>query len=1546
MADKKVPDNKTTTVKNTVPPKSTTTAAKPAAAAKPATTTAKPAAKPSTTTAAKPTTKTATPATPAKPVAKTTPTTAAKPATTTTAKPAATAKPATTAAKPATTATKPAATATTAKPVAKSTPTTTAKPTAKTTTATSATAKPAAKADTATTATKPAAKTATAETVEKPAATKTADKKAVNAKSAEKPSKNKAVADSTGNENSKATNPIKAFAAMDPKKRLKIIITTAVAFVLVIAIVLGSVLGVRSCNPDSSFFVATKTVQDDRPVTTEKTILPTVTNTTTKDTYDFQYEASTIVGFTGEYLGTVDEINKPVEEMKNEGRVPQDKYPTYGSTKSMDTDQKNALINEADYLCATKTFVDVSGFKRDSIRSYDGMDKDGWLFRVVNNERVPSVDYDGNPRQFYAHTASKGMYLGNVSDDEPRIIKRVTMRHRSYGCHGVTGLYAPAGEIIKIEISAEDLKATGGELTIYIGQALFNGQANNIWAQKGMNRMPLILNTMRVNKNTATLENGVYTAYVGSFLGGPLYISNPGATITATISGCVAYSHFILGYTTREEFERNAQSTAPYFDLEVWDRGVLHSGPKRYAQSFSYDDIYKAAELWEKISLVSTQRSNQGIVFLYDPFVAAGAAVAFPGRRSVNCPSGWMSQALNYNSFVQSGTWGNMHEYNHNFQGYGCGGGADGEVTNNALNIVEYSLFTKISGRRGIGSYGTQNVGGGWNNYTVGTWTLQRVKDKAITSTNGLAVYATLIHNFGQDAFMRASINSNGATKYFTRFGQEVHQDMSYYENLVHAYSSGADNAAIHEAQKEYPMFVPVSCVYQTGRGYKYDGQSKYFNTMQPYLIPYGEEFNIDLSEYTTDNGQYKSGSIVVPDGITYKIKKVSRPKNGSISATSNTNLKFKPNKTLRSGQIIVTLELKQTAEHIEQYGKFKMDDVDLILEFEQTHAKKGTTLERTTYTYSADKMPTDAEAAFNSNYSGYTSKSTIDHSNPTQNCNTDIWYYPDTEENRNNYPEHYVLKDNTVAEVSGKLYFAEDGTYRVYLRGRNNCALFYSLNGNSYSLGAKITKDTAVTNNKTYLFRPASESGTYFDIRFDEGKVYVKSGAAVSFPTSPTYTIKKNEYNEYENWLYIKEVLIVKKDANSFIGVGMRQWTQTMFTINETYHKADNTTVDSPTADGYAYTKTTYLDYVGNEVAYSRKDKDSANVQYFKKVGNAYEASTADEVAKLTESKMLAPTVTESSQPYVSGYRSNYEFVNNAFEGDYFYKRSYTSSYNGNPVMITGDEVTQTYTDGNYVPWANTDEFPIENLFDGKTGTYIHSGNGNQYKVSESNPAIFNVELSEKITTKYLRLYPSNKDANHKSAFPKNFKIEGSLDGEKYFDMGSWTDQTATGATFYNYTLSKAYTFKYYRLTVTETSSSSQRLALSDIAFLDQLELTLQNGTNMTLDNEYITFKGAWEIENTPSTYGHVYKGQKNATYEFKFNGARLGIYTTTLYGKDYKVYIDGKEMKSVLINDNSASADWTYTYISDLLKNGSHTVKIQCTGEVGFDSVVIWDI
>ena len=989
-----------------------------------------------------------------------------------------------------------------------------------------------------------------------------------------------------------------------------------VSFVLTLVMGLGVIFGATACNPtpdNNDPAEGSDRVVDDNPTTNSQNTVISPVKTVNGDKFEYDFASTTAVGFSAKVLGTV-ERHKPVAEVKDEG-LPSG-YPKYGYTLSevigsgADKEQaRQALIDESDYLTAYGT-RNNSGNGENGDGTYTWMDKDGYLYSGTTAEPVRALNQDGSPRQLYKHTAAVGMYYGgfgdtdDLLDDEPGIVKQVKIRPRGYSSYSVTGVYAPAGEVIKIQISEEDMNATGG-LTIHIGQALYNGQSNNIWVAKGqMQRFPNILNTMNVNKNTATLENGVYTAYVGWFMGGPLYIRSTTAAFTATISGGVRYSHFILGYTTEKEFEENKNSSAPYFDLEVWNYGVLHSGPKYMVRTLTYDDLYKAAVLWEKVSSVTTTGSSQGIVFLYDPFVAAGAAVAFPGRSSVNCPAGWMSGSLNYNQIVSSGSWGNFHEYHHNFQNYGVGNG--GEVTNNGMTLVSYALFTKISSKRGITSYGAQGLGG-WNNYTSATWALNDLLsiqrgEHPSNGDQGLAIYATLLHNFGANNYIQAKVKQQSGgygqsyQGYLKAWQEITHNDMTYFFKDV---LKGIDETTASSLRNpEYPVFVPVSSVYQTGRSYMYDGVKKYFNTMQPYVIPFGEDFTIDLGKYTAPGGQYSSGSIVIPEGFDYKIKSISKPKYGSIEKIDDYNFKFKPDpSSARSGQIIITLEITKNDK------KFKIDDVDLILEFEQSHETNKMTLERTTYTYSADKMYTDATTAYENGFRNYSSVvEKANHSNPVQNCNTDIWFYPDNEQSRKDHPdspESHFVHPNTIEVLDGKLYFEEEGKYRIYLRGRTNCAVYYSVDGgNTYNLGAKVTNGNGAgfyTNNQE----------TYFDLELKD-----------------------------HSWVYVKEILIVQSTpVISFVGLGYGKWTTPMFTMVEKYYDKAGNEVASPEADGYDHTVTKYFDYRGNEVS--------------------------EEEA--TKAQLIAPT----GATYINAYRRDYEFPDNAsFESDYFYTREYSYSY------------------------------------------------------------------------------------------------------------------------------------------------------------------------------------------------------------------------------------------------------------------------------------------
>lgn len=191
----------------------------------------------------------------------------------------------------------------------------------------------------------------------------------------------------------------------------------------------------------------------------------------------------TQVNFTGEnlkigqsfkFLGTV---TRQHPEERNEGSPV---YPTYGTSIPNITDeQKDALLAESSYL-------------RSSSTTYDSMDKDGNLY--LNGEKLN--------RKLYKHTTASYNYYGSPDPNELALIKEITTEARPGGNH-LTGLYAPAGEVITVEMTEEDLKNTGG-VKIEIGQYSQNNQLNNIWKDRNdFSRMPEMGNEMLANETTS-----------------------------------------------------------------------------------------------------------------------------------------------------------------------------------------------------------------------------------------------------------------------------------------------------------------------------------------------------------------------------------------------------------------------------------------------------------------------------------------------------------------------------------------------------------------------------------------------------------------------------------------------------------------------------------------------------------------------------------------------------------------------------------------------------------------------------------------------------------------------------------------------------------------------------------------------------------------------------------------------------------------------------------------------------------------------------------
>lgn len=677
------------------------------------------------------------------------------------------------------------------------------------------------------------------------------------------------------------------------------------------------------------------------------------------NTYTIVNQASKIIG----------SCKRNIPEVSDEGL---ERYPQYGVELSdCDSLEKQAILAENSLLNAQEGY-------------YDSMDKDGNLY--LNGQSIN--------RRLYKHTASIGMYYGDVLDTDEAVIKEITINPRKQGNY-ITGLYAPAGEVIKIEADIEET----GEFEIHIGQASQLGNINNIWEAKGFNRMPVIVNKMKVCTNEA---------YVGSYLGGPIYVNTPknNNEFTVRISGAVEYPTFILGQTTKEEYERTKKMSAPYFDLEVWDRCVRHSGPKREILDLSYEDLTLSAELWNKFSNVSRQipnsaNSNVGITFLYDPFVCAGAAVAIVGQSWCNLPPSWMKGSLSYDTFVNEGMWGTIHEFNHHFQRYGISPGD--EVTNNAINILSYILYTNISSKRSIESNLT-----GWNRYLDPQISLSEtiVNQKNNVVTNSLSLYTDIIHTFGVDLFIEACNYQNrngGVDNWFKALCYTMKYDFTYYFEEVLKQNLSLDIKQ-EISNLNYPDFIPIASIYQVGRSYLNNNEIMYSNTVRPYEILANNEYILDFEN-----------NLIVPNGFNYQILDVSNPINGAIKKIDDLHYKYIPSNEELSGKFNVKVSV--TNGTISQ---------DIILQIELRQNKD--LIKVTTYEYD-NPIYNHINDAISSNLDGYSNKYSYGVKNQIVTG----------------------VKKGTITLVEGKYQILEDGDYQItYRGGRGSSNLYVSINSDS----------------------------------------------------------------------------------------------------------------------------------------------------------------------------------------------------------------------------------------------------------------------------------------------------------------------------------------------------------------------------------------------------------------------------------------------------------------------------------------------------------------
>ena len=709
--------------------------------------------------------------------------------------------------------------------------------------------------------------------------------------------------------------------------------------------------------------------------------------------------------------------NVPTQtEIENEELI--NYIPSYNGDNSQSNQKYDEILEENKKLVASAT-------------TYDEIDENGNLF--LNGESTG--------KKLYKHKFSENLYGGNIADSELSVIKKIKINPIS-PTNYITGLYAPPGEVIKIEFSNNDLENIGNSIEFIIGQVTQDGGGSENSKRVGLKRVPILYSKLIIKKNPG---------YIGSFIGGPIYISNPTKRkiFTVTISNAIPYKHLIYGITTKEEFEQMDSYSAPFFELDVRE-SIRYSGPIEVVQGLNYENLVQNLIFWDKCARTSRKIPGgsgtiKGIHFLFDPCVnTPGAyALAYVGAYWCQVPLNF-NLALDYVTITKYGAWGHIHELNHHYQKFGFSSQVLNEVTNNVVNLVEYILYSQISGLRNEFSEAAITTVSGNHRNLNPEFCLNDLVQKPPNSNNELRFYEPILQAFGYDLFIKVTQygNGSGGVDLFYRSLTEVlHYDFTYYVEKI--LNLAISESVITECQSHgYHIFIPVSCIYQTGRYFNYESHQHFSNTSLPYRIPRGGPSKLDFEKH-----------IIVPSGFIYEIKEITQPHYGHLEKISDLIYTYTPDEHEDlSGIIKLTIHVQNLEEEIST-------NVKLGLNFQVDNTQSV----QTNYLYDNIIYDTTIYDAIDKNFEGYSS----------------IEFFP-------NFAGSMTgIKEGNIGVWEGKFRIDDEGyNYILYKGGRGPSVLYAKINDETeYRKIGEI-----LINQSTYMF--GGTSLAYYEINLNKGDI------------------------------------------------------------------------------------------------------------------------------------------------------------------------------------------------------------------------------------------------------------------------------------------------------------------------------------------------------------------------------------------------------------------------------------------------------------------------
>ncbi len=687
------------------------------------------------------------------------------------------------------------------------------------------------------------------------------------------------------------------------------------------------------------------TVRADTMVVTERN-LPRITPTLLSDDFALIYnkDTNTLSPYYGNY--TASSSNEKVSKISfNPNNYPEPYYKKGSKTTGVYVSEAAAAgVSEAEYYAYYKYMYLTQGqhLAKESI----------WRSaQTASTSDEVNADFAAWLKK---HPSADGQY-GAVKGENNAVKKEIILDPLYRSLHS-TGLYLPAGEPVTIKI--EGLKA-GETISIQLGshssmgwrgsvpnqdarikditggksynQVNYQNSASDYFfkqadivtaggqffdCNKGDSQPFLQSQWKRQNARAPWLdctftftENKTYT--FGFAFGGLIQISMDRcySQVKTTITGAVETPHYILGVTTPEYFDtylRKAPGVIAVLDTEngilTGPTGELDNTYLANMRTVKKEEIDKLAMLWHSFLAVNESFTggtyNRFNKVHFDWHVPAGAAVSL-GNYTFAQPTGWFTDAMNYQGLLKRGTWGTLHEIGHNHGAaygvvWGFGTAQEGEVRNNALTLLSYILFCDVGTT--IRHGGSAEHGGYANPYNVLTETLRN--KGAMTDFNqagywrALGMYSNIMHSFGAEKFyellytykLTHSYSDNKHADFAFRCASVYGMNFLKYFNEF--YAAKITDAMFTEEQLEYmkalPDYCPVSSYYAGG----IDG----VKTAGDYIVNFGDDIEFDLLGKTIsllDEGEEKG----------FKIISVDKPKYGSIKSLGDGKYAYSFNK-------------------------------------------------------------------------------------------------------------------------------------------------------------------------------------------------------------------------------------------------------------------------------------------------------------------------------------------------------------------------------------------------------------------------------------------------------------------------------------------------------------------------------------------------------------------------------------------------------------------------------------------------------------------------